>query len=168
MIAPQSALGFLTFFIPAYIANMTPVFVRKLPILDFPIDGGKKLNGKPLLGKNKTVRGLIFGTLAGGVTGIIISATSFPYAWWWGFLIGFAALLGDALKSVVKRQMGIRSGGSFMPFDQIDFIVIAYLASLPIVSFSALSAVTGFAVIFICTILVQLIGAWTRLKSDSL
>jgi CDP-2,3-bis-(O-geranylgeranyl)-sn-glycerol synthase len=164
----HTPLGFLTFFIPAYVANMVPVFVRKLRVLNIPLDGGLTWNDKPLLGKNKTVRGLVFGTLSAGLAGAVLQWSGFAFVWWWGLVLGFAALVGDAIKSMFKRQMGIRPGGSWMPFDQLDFMAAALLASLAFTTFSAKTVLIGLAVVFICNVIVQLIGGWTRLKADSL
>ena len=52
------------FMLPAYFANMAPVIVKKLfNKTAVPVDFNKKINGKPMLGKNKTWRGLMFGIL---------------------------------------------------------------------------------------------------------
>jgi CDP-2,3-bis-(O-geranylgeranyl)-sn-glycerol synthase len=40
-----------------------------------------------------------------------------------GFLAGFGAIFGDLLKSFFKRRVGIRSGGAWPVFDQLDFII---------------------------------------------
>jgi CDP-2,3-bis-(O-geranylgeranyl)-sn-glycerol synthase len=164
----NEVLWFLVFFLPAYVANMSPVFVRKVNVLNYPIDGGVTLRGHPLLGKNKTWRGLIFGTLMGGLTGGIMQLSGLDFVWWHGFILGFAALLGDALKSMAKRQVGIRPGGRWMPFDQLDYMVVALLFSLPLEQFTVRAVVLGFIIIFVGTVAVQLIGGWTRLKADSL
>jgi len=39
-----------------------------------------------------------------------------------GFLFGFGALFGDSVKSHFKRKIGIKSGKSWFPFDQTDFV----------------------------------------------
>ena len=164
----NSVLWFIIFFIPAYVANMSPVFVRKINFLDNPLDGGMTWNGKPLFGKNKTWRGLIFGTIMGGIAGAVMQWLNLPFVWWWGFVLGFAALVGDALKSMFKRQVGIRPGGSWMPFDQLDFIIVAYIASLFFIRFSWQTTLLGFIIIFVGDVCVQFIGAKTKLKADSL
>jgi CDP-2,3-bis-(O-geranylgeranyl)-sn-glycerol synthase len=164
----NGVLWFLVFFIPAYISNMAPVFVRKLHFLEYPLDCGIKLGGKPLLGKNKTWRGLFFGTVLGGVAGWIMQAAGLPFIWWHGFVLGFAALFGDAAKSFFKRRLGVRPGGRWMPWDQLDFNIAAYLASLFFVQFPLVDVVLGFAIIFVGDIIIQLIGGWTKLKADSL
>ena len=50
--------------------------------------------------------------------------------------MGFGALFGDALKSFFKRQIGIRPGHSWMPFDQVDWIVGAVILIFPVYVFA--------------------------------
>ena len=158
---------FLLFFTPAYIANMAPPFFRKLPFGQ-PIDGGRTYRGRPLLGKNKTWRGLLISTLFGGLTGYVLQAYGLPFVAWWGFLLGFAALLGDAIKSFFKRQAGFASGASWVPFDQLDFLIVAYIASLPLVTFSMGAVLLGFIIIFVGNVLVQTIAGATGIKANKL
>lgn len=160
-------LWFLLFFLPAVMANMAPPFFRKLPF-EQPIDGGKTFRGKPLLGKNKTWRGLVIGTLFGGLTGLSMQLSGLPFVYWWGFVLGFAALLGDAIKSFFKRQMNFKPGASWVPFDQLDFLVVAWLASLMFVTFSAWTVVFGFAIIFVGNLIVQTIGGKIGIKANKL
>ncbi|EKD78267.1 MAG: hypothetical protein ACD_41C00380G0001 [uncultured bacterium] len=54
------------------------------------------------------------------------SYSDFP--WWFGFVFGLFAILGDLLKSFVKRRFRIADGAVWFPFDQIDFLVGALLA----------------------------------------
>jgi len=120
-------LSSLYFFLPAYIANMMPVLVMKIPFLGKPVSSR-------LFGKNKTWRGLFFGTVAGGLIfwlqkivytsgftswGIIDYA---DYSLLLGFLLGFGALAGDMAKSYYKRKAGIKEGEPWIPFDQLDFV----------------------------------------------
>jgi len=44
-----------------------------------------------------------------------------------GPLLGAGALIGDMIKSFFKRRVGIKPGSSWIPFDQIDWIVGANL-----------------------------------------
>lgn len=121
--------------IPAYFANMAPVFVKKLNFLNYPIDFNKKINKKPILGSHKTWRGLFFGVIAG----IIMAYTQFllqryaffesislvDYSSWLaiGFLLGFGALFGDTIKSFFKRRFNAKPGKRFIPWDEIDYTV---------------------------------------------
>jgi len=121
-------LSALYFFLPAYCANMTPVLIRWLPFLNFPIH-------KKLLGPNKTWRGLIFGTVIGGLIFLLqqqlhatpffssIALINYPdFPFWFGFLQGFGALFGDSIKSYYKRKQKIMPGKSWFPWDQLDFV----------------------------------------------
>lgn len=117
----------LYFFLPAYLANMTPNLMKKVPWFKLPIN-------KERLGSHKTWRGLIFGTLTGGlVFGLqrvayekgfqslaLIDYSDFSLLL--GFLLGAGALLGDCVKSYYKRKRGIKPGESWIPWDQLDFV----------------------------------------------
>lgn len=163
----NSLVWFLLFFVPAYVANMLPPFFRKLPF-SYPLDCGATLRGKRLLGENKTWRGLVLGTLGGGLVGWFMQSGGLPFVWWWGFVLGFAALVGDALKSLVKRQIGIRPGGRWIPFDQLDFMIAAVAVSFAFTTWTFATVLLGFIVIFVGTVLVQVIGGATGVKKDSL
>lgn len=137
----------LYFILPTGIANMAPVFVRRhFKFLAIPLDFGKTFLGKRIFGENKTLRGIIFGTLAGMVVvffqTILYNKFTFfreislvPYNQYnfalLGFLMGFGAMLGDLIKSFFKRQVGKKPGERFFPFDQLDFL----LGSLLLTSF---------------------------------
>src|SRR3989344_4398924 len=115
--------------IPAYIANMAPVFARRIN-WNTPLDFGKTFRGRRIFGDNKTWRGLIVGTIAGTVVGVAASQLYWPVAvspFLWSLLASFGALCGDATKSFFKRQFGISSGQSWTPFDQIDYSIGALL-----------------------------------------
>ncbi len=141
------AVQALFYAIPIFAANMAPVLVKRLPFLGQPIDGGRLWRGKPILGSHKTWRGLIFGCLAAiiaiylqalyvdlhGPALALIQYNLLPLAWL-GFLMGFGALAGDAIKSFFKRRVGIAAGKSWPVFDQLDFIVGGLLASSLVVA----------------------------------
>lgn len=116
--------------LPAYFANMAPVIVKNfLKPLAKPIDMGIRLKGKPLFGKNKTWRGLIFGILFGIILAYFQSLLNIKieiidYSNWllFGFLSGLGAILGDMIESSFKRQLNRKPGDPFIPWDQLDFV----------------------------------------------
>ena len=124
----QLILKALYFFLPAYLANMAPVFFKKLPFLNIPIH-------KKLFGKNKTWRGLMAGTMVGGVVFLIqklLYADGFrsfalidynDFSILLGFLLGFGAIIVDLVESYYKRKAEILPGGRWVPFDQLDFVI---------------------------------------------
>ncbi len=138
------ALQLLYFFLPGYLANGSPPVLAKLPFLkrwNAPFDCGKTWNGTRILGGHKTWRGIIGGITLGGVVFLIqkyvldsvISTPAIPYSslpLWFGFLFAFGAIvLGDSGKSLFKRRLNIKPGGSWIPFDQIDYTLGAFLAT---------------------------------------
>lgn len=138
------------FILPAMISNSMPVWAAQVSWLDSfakPMDSGKKLNGKPLFGKNKTYRGLFVGIFAGALVGALqyFAVTTLPFLENFEFmqftlstyvalgtLQGFGALVGDAIESGFKRQINVAPGDSWFPFDQVDYIIGATLCSLVI------------------------------------
>lgn len=139
----QLILGSLWFFFPVGMANMAPVLFNKwAKQLAVPIDGGRLFLGKPLFGSHKTWRGLLFGTLAGGLfflmqVGVfavfpgvraiaLFNYLSVPI--WTGLLIGFGAILGDLVKSFLKRRVSVKPGERWFPYDQIDYLLGGLLA----------------------------------------
>jgi len=127
-------VALLYFMLPAYIANIVPPLIRTWKFLDTPMDFGKKLHGKPILGIHKTWRGMVIGTLIGTLAFLIQQTFTPPtsafalfdyssQSVYLGFLLSFGALLGDAAKSCIKRQMGIPPGKPWFIADQLDYII---------------------------------------------
>jgi CDP-2,3-bis-(O-geranylgeranyl)-sn-glycerol synthase len=175
------------FLLPAALANSAPVFSSRIPglkKLDAPIDGGRAYRGKAVLGKNKTWRGLISGVVVATVVLALEqwAAANFDWTtawtggvdysllptWLLGPAFGLGALGGDALESFFKRQRGIESGGSWMPFDQLDYIAGAVLLSLPIVVAAFSQYVWMFIVWFLVHIGSTIVGWKLGLKDRPL
>jgi len=151
----RDVLFVLWVFIPAGVANMAPVFAAHIPSLqrfDRPIDFGKTFRSHRIFGEHKTWRGLAAGIIAATFVLALQQALSAQYVWadWLvqdldyvglptlllGPLFAIGALGGDAIKSFFKRQVGIRPGGTWFPFDQIDYIIGGAIAVLPFIHFS--------------------------------
>ena len=117
-------------FLPAYVANSTPVVLGGGP----PVDGGESwVDGKPILGKNKTIRGCLSGILVGTLVGFLQ-----------GNLLGGSAqatgaILGDLLSSFLKRRYDLTPGSSMPIVDQLDFITLAVILSHPFQATNLLS-----------------------------
>lgn len=133
-----------TFFLilPAGIANMMPVLVAKVPFLNAPMDFGYSFRGKRIFGDHKTWRGLVFGMMSAGIVNALlllalwnifgegrpIEMIGYQRSFYAGLILGAGALLGDAIKSFFKRQLNIAPGKSWVPFDQVDWILGALIA----------------------------------------
>lgn len=115
--------------LPLFAANMAPPFVRWWPWRNPPIH-------ERWLGNHKTWVGVGFAVIAASLVCFVQAHIA-----WRGSLIelaprwlavgitcGLAAMTGDALKSLVKRRIGIAPGQPWRPFDQLDFIAAGLLA----------------------------------------
>ena len=126
-----------------WLPEIAKKYLAKLAV---PIDSGAKWRGAEILGKNKTWRGLVVGV----VTGIIVSGiqailflnidffrnnTLIDYGrvnfFLFGFLMGGGALFGDLVKSFIKRRLARSPGKPWFPWDQLDWIAGAMIASSP-------------------------------------
>jgi CDP-2,3-bis-(O-geranylgeranyl)-sn-glycerol synthase len=178
MIQPQTLLQVLYFFFPAYFANMSPVLVRRwFRVLAIPIDGGRTLRGKRLLGDHKTWRGLLAGVLVGmltyewqrfiyeaGVARDLMLSDYAAHPLLPGLLMGLGAGVGDAVKSFFKRRIDIEPGGSWLVFDQLDFFAGAYLFVSLVYAPPLLPTLVILPVIFLGGLISEGVGYWLGLK----
>ena len=118
----------LKFIFPAYCANGAPVLVGGGPPLDF---GKNFLDGKRILGKNKTFRGFFFGWVIGILVGLV-EYLLFGYPLLFSVLSPLGALIGDLAGAFLKRRLNIGPGGLLPIIDQVDFVGGALLFSLPL------------------------------------
>lgn len=149
----------ILFFLPAGIANMTPVIANKIPLLN----QWKTPISKKYLGANKTWRGLASGTLVAAISAVIISklnantvVTIAPF--WVGLLLGAGALIGDSVESFFKRRRGVKPGDGWFPFDQTDYIIGGLIIILPFVAVPLWAIATILIVYFGLHLLVSYIG----------
>lgn len=140
------------FLAPAGAANVAPIFASRLfPAYAWPVDFGYSVRGRRLFGSHKTWRGMIAGAAAAAAifAGQQVLYDDFDgvrrysqlayrdYSWLFGAWIGTAALVGDLIKSAVKRQCDIAPGRAWVPFDQVDWLLGTIIFVLPFVSLSA-------------------------------
>jgi len=125
------------YILPAYFANAAPVVFGG----GYPLDAGRLfLDGNPIFGSNKTVRGffagLLVGTFAAFALSLLYTLNEFPrdflfqYDIALGFILSLGALFGDLLHSFIKRRLGISPGSPLPVADQLDFVFGALLFSL--------------------------------------
>jgi len=115
---PAIAIGAITvLLVLLLVANGTPVVLTRLlgGRGAYPIDGGRRWrDGRPLLGRSKTWRGLVGAvaatTLAGWLLGVGAGI---------GAVVALTALAGDAASSFTKRRLGVASSGPAFGLDQV-------------------------------------------------
>lgn len=101
--------------------------------------GGSYFQGPklaPAISPKKTVTGAVSGLMAGGLIGMVFSRliSSELNDWWMVLIVGLAVAvvgqIGDLLKSLVKRLMGVKDMGSVFPghggmLDRVDGLLAA-------------------------------------------
>ena len=121
----------LLLFLPAFVANATPVVVKQLPGL---VNWSTPIS-ESVFGINKTYRGVVCGIFAGALSGAIQSyfgvGQLFMTGTIFGSWLGAGALTGDLVKSYFKRRLGFRPGSALPIFDGIDYMVGAIIFALP-------------------------------------
>lgn len=123
----------LYFFLPAYLANMAPFFIKY-------INKWKKPVSSKYFGKNKTWIGILFAVIVGFVVFLLqqvfylkainlslIDYQDFPF--YFGAVLGLGAIVGDLIESYYKRQAKIAPGEPWMLWDQLDFVFGGIIAS---------------------------------------
>ena len=181
----QDILFAIWFLLPAAAANMIPIFAAAIPALkkyDAPIDGGKTWRGHQILGPHKTWRGIISGIIIATFVLWVQQLLAGHFAWTQfvadgidyaalpvlilGPLFAIGALGGDAIESFFKRQRNIKSGGSWVPFDQLDYIIGSVLVSLFFVILTPAQYAWIFIIWFVMHLLASYIGYRLGLKKD--
>lgn len=124
---------------PVLAAGLVHVVVLKtgaLGRLAAPLDGGRTLAGRPLLGPSKTWRGLVLMPVVTAVAagGAVAMARRLPpelspfpgrrvKPWVLGAMLGLGYCAGELPNSFVKRRLGIPAGGSAGRLAWLQYIV---------------------------------------------
>lgn len=126
----------------------------------WPVDGGLKLpDNRPLLGKSKTCRGVLFSLTATTVMAWLIGIPPLV-----GLIIGFFTMLGDLLSSFTKRRLGLPASSMALGLDQIPESLLPLLAVKEMFEldwFDILEIVAGFIVL---GLLLSRILYWLNLR----
>jgi len=104
-------------FVLLIFANGTPVIAKKVfgAYLAFPLDAGAHfVDGRPLLGRSKTIRGVV---LSVAVTAAVAPILGLSVAT--GALVACLAMLGDIISSFTKRRLKLPSSAQAIGLDQI-------------------------------------------------
>ena len=142
--------------IPAYLANGSALVFGGGTPMDF---GKNAWDNRRLIGDGVTWRGTIgaglFGMLIGGLLGYLSTLGVCTYFFNMltanlttvtnpimqgliiGFLLGFGALIGDAIGSFIKRRLNFERGKAVPLLDQLDFVVVALLFVWVVVDINA-------------------------------
>ena len=128
------------------VANGTPVLAKALlgDRLARPLDGGAVfVDGRPLFGLTKTIRGILVSLVATPLAAWLIGLS-----WHLGVVVAALAVAGDLLSSFVKRRMGLTSSSMAVGLDQIPELLLPLLGARLFVPLSLLDVLVGMAIFF--------------------
>lgn len=170
-------LSCIYFFTPAFVANATPPLANTfgiLNILNKPIDGGLEIRGVPVLGSHKTWRGLICEIITCTLLFQLFISINDYYnldiysniglnihlinSWLLGILLSIGIVFGDIFFAFVKRRLRLRPGTAFIPFDQTNYVLGAFVFIQPFLNLSLEFWLTLFLLTLFVHILFNRIG----------
>jgi CDP-2,3-bis-(O-geranylgeranyl)-sn-glycerol synthase len=137
------------------LANGTPIAIHRIfgRRFSFPIDAGATfLDGQPLLGPSKTVRGLLLS--------ILITAAAAPLLgldWKVGVVMGSGAMAGDLFSSFIKRRMRLVASSQATGLDQIPESLFPLLMCRQMLSLTFAEIVLTVAVFFVGEVFLSII-----------
>ncbi|MEQ9545232.1 MAG: CDP-archaeol synthase [Marinobacter sp.] len=135
----------LELFVMLVLANGAPVVARRLfgHHWSAPVDGGRFWrDGCPVLGKSKTWRGVVSGTVSCGLFAMVAGLGLF-----FGLLFGLMGLLGDMLSSFIKRRRGLEASAKALWLDQVPEALLPMILAflwLPLGLWQAVAVVVLF------------------------
>jgi CDP-diglyceride synthetase len=129
------------------LANSTPLFAKKLFGNRFarPLDAGIAfVDGRPLFGRSKTLRGVLSSLLITTVGALLIGVT--PEI---GATVAVTAMAGDVFSSFVKRRLGLTPSRQALGLDQVPESLLPLLVCRTALSLTAADIALAVVVFFI-------------------
>jgi CDP-2,3-bis-(O-geranylgeranyl)-sn-glycerol synthase len=129
-----------------FLANGSPVVAKRIlgPRLAHPLDRGKKfVDGRPLFGASKTIRGVVSSIL---VTSAGAMLAGFPMVV--GMQFAVASLGGDLVSSFIKRRLGLPPSSRALGLDQLPESILPMLVCWHALNLDLATALTVVAIFF--------------------
>ncbi len=113
--------------------------------LAHPLDGGVTfLDGQPLFGASKTLRGVLSSIVATAAF-----APIFGLEWTAGAIIGSTAMAGDLLSSFVKRRLRLAPSSRATGLDQVPESLLPFLACRSMLALTVADIIAGVVIFFV-------------------
>jgi CDP-diglyceride synthetase len=129
------------------VANGTPIVAAKIfgQALATPFDGGSVfVDGRPLFGSSKTLRGIALSLLATTAVAPLIGLN-----WRIGAVVALMAMIGDLVSSFLKRRMGLAPSDRAIGLDQIPESLLPLLACTFFLPLTLLNVVVTTLIFFV-------------------
>jgi CDP-2,3-bis-(O-geranylgeranyl)-sn-glycerol synthase len=135
------------------LANGAPVVAKKMfgDRFSVPLDGGLAFfDGRPVLGKSKTVRGIVVAIVATAAGAPLIGLDLAT-----GAIVAAAAMAGDLLSSFVKRRLDFKPSSQALGLDQVPESLLPMLAARAALSLTAIDIAAGVAIFLVGELLLS-------------
>jgi CDP-2,3-bis-(O-geranylgeranyl)-sn-glycerol synthase len=129
------------------VANGVPVIAKRFlgDRFAWPLDGNARfIDGRPLFGPSKTIRGLVLAVVASGAFAPLLGLTVTT-----GVLVGAGAMAGDLLSSFTKRRLDFKPSSRATGLDQIPESLIPALLCRQELGLGAVDIVAVVAIFFV-------------------
>ena len=144
------------------LANGSPVIAKLIfgEAYALPIDCDVQfIDGRPLLGRSKTIRGVVVSLLVTAM-GAPLIGLQFKI----GLLVAATTMAGDLLSSFLKRRFGLASSSRATGLDQIPEALFPLLACRSVLSLTLVDIAAGCAIFFVGEILLSRVFFRLRLR----
>jgi CDP-archaeol synthase len=142
------------------LANGSPVIAKLIfgETYTAPVDGNARfVDGRPLLGPSKTIRGVVISLLVTALGAILLGLQ-----FWLGLLVASTAMAGDLFSSFVKRRLHLGPSSKATGLDQIPESLFPLLACRSALSLTALDIALACAIFFAGQVLLSRLFFWLR------
>lgn len=146
------------------LANGTPVLAKKIlgARLALALDGGGKfVDGQPVLGASKTIRGILLAILVTAAGAAVIG-----FGWKLGALVGVVAMAGDLFSSFLKRRLRLPAASRATGLDQVPESLFPLLVCRRMLSLTIWDIVVAVAVFFIAEVFLSRLLYRLRLRDQ--
>jgi CDP-diglyceride synthetase len=129
------------------VANGAPVVAKRIfgDRFSWPLDGNVKfIDGRPLFGTSKTIRGLLLSVAATSVCAPLVGLGITI-----GFVVAVTAMAGDLLSSFIKRRLALAPSSQAIGLDQIPESLFPLLACGQALGLTAADIVIGVVIFFV-------------------
>jgi CDP-diglyceride synthetase len=131
----------------AIVANGAPVIAKRAFGARFamPLDSNAAfIDGRPLFGRSKTIRGIAASLAATAVAAPLIGLDVAT-----GLVVALAAMSGDLASSFIKRRLGMAPSSQAIGLDQIPESLLPLLACRAAFGLDAADIAAGVGIFFI-------------------
>jgi CDP-archaeol synthase len=146
------------------LANGAPVVAKKMfgDRFSAPLDGGLAFfDGRPVLGKSKTVRGIVVAIVATAAGAPLIGLDLAT-----GAIVAAAAMAGDLFSSFVKRRLDFKPSSQALGLDQVPESLLPMLATRAALALTAIEIAAGVAIFLVGELLLSRFLFRVRLRDE--